>query len=538
MRRPSTLFGAVIGAVTSLPVMALAYLGQRTLSLPFPPFDIFDLMARLLPGPVITFGIDSMVAIIRGLKLGQISDLAKAGERTMAILIFIVISALFGALLSWIVRRTSQASLVWSLGIGLGATVLLLLVLVALDKPGTSLAISALWLGVLLLAWTYSMNYLLHVGPAAMRQEPESPLTRRQFLYLVGGGVVTIGLGSLALGQLGGSGATPSASETATGAGAPDLSKTSGPAASPPMEILKGRPDPAPGTRPELTSTENFYSVDINAVPPRLNADSWSLQLEGLVDNPMTLTIDDIQSRPSFSQVITLSCISNPIGGDLISTAVWTGIRLKDLLAEAGLQAGAKEIAIQSADGFYESVPLAEAMDDRTLLVYEMNDEPLPFAHGFPLRIYIPDHYGMKQPKWIERMEVIDYEGDGYWVDRGWSATAVVNTTSVVDNVKADGSSSNGGSLPIGGIAYAGARGISKVEVQIDEGDWVEAELIRPPLSPLTWVQWRYDWASTPGQHTARVRAYDGSGSLQHVEARGARPSGATGIDQLSFSVS
>jgi len=144
----------------------------------------------------------------------------------------------------------------------------------------------------------------------------------------------------------------------------------------------------------------------------------------------------------------------------------------------------------------------------------------------------------MKQPKWIERMEVIDYEGDGYWVDRGWSATAVVNTTSVVDNVKADGSSSNGGSLPIGGIAYAGARGISKVEVQIDEGDWVEAELIRPPLSPLTWVQWRYDWASTPGQHTARVRAYDGSGSLQHVEARGARPSGATGIDQLSFSVS
>jgi hypothetical protein len=111
MRRPSTLFGAVIGAVTSLPVMALAYLGQRTLSLPFPPFDIFDLMARLLPGPVITFGIDSMVAIIRGLKLGQISDLAKAGERTMAILIFIVISALFGALLSWIVRRTSQASL-------------------------------------------------------------------------------------------------------------------------------------------------------------------------------------------------------------------------------------------------------------------------------------------------------------------------------------------------------------------------------------------------------------------------------------------
>jgi DMSO/TMAO reductase YedYZ molybdopterin-dependent catalytic subunit len=536
MRKPSIFFGAVLGAVTSLPLMAIAFLGQSTLSLPFPPFDIFDLMGRVLPGGLVTFGIDSMVAIIRGLNLGQISDLAKAGERAMAIVIFIVLSALFGMLLSWAVRRNRETALVWNLGFGLAAAALLLLVRAVLNKPGAGLAASGLWLGALLLAWAYSLNFLLRVGPMAMEDEPESPLTRRQFLYLVGGGVVTIGVGSLALSQLGGkSGATAGGDQPAVTL--PDLSKTSGPAASPPVEILKGRPAPAPGTRPELTSTENFYNVDINAVPPRVNADSWSLHLEGLVDNPMVLTLDDIRSRPSYSQVITLSCISNPIGGDLISTAVWTGIRLKDLLAEAGLQNGAKEVAIQAVDGFYESLPMEEAMDERTLLVYEMNEEPLPVSHGFPLRIYIPDHYGMKQPKWIERMEVIDHEGDGYWVDRGWSATAIVKTTSVVDTVDSAPADAQNGKLPIGGIAYAGARGISKVEVQVDDGDWVAAELITPPLSPLTWVEWRYDWPSAAGQHTVRVRAYDGSGELQVAESTGARPGGATGIDQFSFSV-
>ncbi|MEJ2012947.1 MAG: molybdopterin-dependent oxidoreductase [Anaerolineales bacterium] len=536
MRKPSILFGALLGAVTSLPVMAFAYLGQSLLNLPFPPFDIFDLSARVLPGSLVTFGIDSMVAIIRGLNLGQISDLAKAGERTMAIVIFIVLSALFGALISWTIRRNRDTSLVWSLGFGLAAGALLLLVRAILNKPGAGLAASGLWLGALLLAWSYALNYLLQVGPAAVKDEPESPLNRRQFLYLVGGGVVTIGVGSLALSQLG-RGSSSSAGGTQPAVTLPDLSKTSGPAASPPVEILKGRPAPATGTRPELTSNDDFYSVDINAVPPRVNADSWSLRLEGLVDNPMTLTLDDIRSRPAYSQVITLSCISNPIGGDLISTAVWTGIRLKDLLAEAGLREGAKEIAIQSVDGFYESVPMEEAMDERTLLVYEMNDEPLPVAHGFPLRIYIPGHYGMKQPKWIEHMEVIDHEGDGYWVDRGWSATAFVKTTSVVDTVDSAPADGQNSKLPVGGIAYAGARGISNVEVQVDDGDWVAAELITPPLSPLTWVQWRYDWPSTPGQHTVRVRAYDGSGQLQVVESTGARPSGATGINQFSFSV-
>jgi hypothetical protein len=213
-------------------------------------------------------------------------------------------------------------------------------------------------------------------------------------------------------------------------------------------------------------------------------------------------------------------------------------VPFKDILAEAGLKPSVKEIAITSVDGFYESVPLNEAMDDRTLLVYEMNGAPLPTAHGFPLRIYIPNHYGMKQPKWISRMEAIDKEGPGYWVDRGWSPTAIVQTTSVIDNVAVDQKDAQSKTVPVGGIAYAGARGISKVEVQVDNGSWETAELRTPPLGPLTWVQWRYDWNATPGRHDIKVRAYDGQGQLQITDNNPTYPDGATGIYSTTADIS
>ncbi|MGE5124395.1 MAG: molybdopterin-dependent oxidoreductase, partial [Acidobacteriaceae bacterium] len=253
--------------------------------------------------------------------------------------------------------------------------------------------------------------------------------------------------------------------------------------------------------------------------------------------SPLSLSIEEIRSRQTVSQVITQSCISNEIGGDLISTALFTGVRLKDLLAEAGLQRGAQEISIEAVDGYYESVPMEEAMDERTLLVYAMNGVPLPVEHGFPLRIYIPNHYGMKQPKWITRLEVIDHKGKGYWVDRGWNERAFVKTTSVVDSVSSDGIDLQKDPVPVGGIAFAGERGISKVEVQVDGGPWEEAELRVPALSPLTWVLWRYDWRAEVGQHTFRVRAYDGSGALQEIEPHAPHPDGATGIHSKSVRI-
>jgi DMSO/TMAO reductase YedYZ molybdopterin-dependent catalytic subunit len=155
---------------------------------------------------------------------------------------------------------------------------------------------------------------------------------------------------------------------------------------------------------------------------------------------------------------------------------------------------------------------------------------PLPHEHGFPLRIIIPHRYGMKQPKWILRMELIDREGEGYWVERGWSAEAFVRTTSVIDPIVRSALDEASGLLPIGGIGYAGAAGISRIEAQVDDGPWVEAQLRAPALSGLTWVQWRYDWPAVPGRHTFRVRAVDAQGVPQIETREGVRPDGATGL--------
>jgi DMSO/TMAO reductase YedYZ molybdopterin-dependent catalytic subunit len=313
----------------------------------------------------------------------------------------------------------------------------------------------------------------------------------------------------------------------------PQPGETSGPAASPSKEVLAGRIEPAPGTRPEVTANDDFYRIDIDTRAPQVDAGRWQLELGGLVNNSMTLTLQEIRSRPSVSQYITLSCISNPIAGDLISTSLFTGLRLKDLLDEAGLSPQAQELFIESTDGFFESVSMEDMMDPRTLLVYEMNGQPLPAEHGYPLRIYIPNRFGMKQPKWIIRMKAIAGEGSGYWVERGWSKEAIVRTTSVIDKVtvQQDGSET----ALAGGIAYAGARGISKVEIQIDDGPWTAAELRDPPLSPLAWVQWRHRATVQPGDHVARVRAYDGGGKLQVLQSSPSHPDGATGIDSLPF---
>jgi hypothetical protein len=269
-------------------------------------------------------------------------------------------------------------------------------------------------------------------------------------------------------------------------------------------------------------------------VTPNVDGGKWRLEVKGLVDHPLHLSLDEIHARPSVSQAVTLECISNEVGGDLTSTSPWTGVRLKDILAEAGLKPGAKEIYIQAADGYYESVPMSDAMDDRTILAYLMNGEPLLVEHGYPLRIYIPNRFGMKQPKWITSLEVIDHPATGYWVERGWSNEAIPPTTSVIDAVDTDAYDPQTGLVPVGGIAYAGARGISKVELQVDDGPWEPAELRTPALSPLTWIQWRYLWKSQIGQHTFRVRAYDGTGLLQAAEPAPPAPDGATGIDSTN----
>ncbi len=178
---------------------------------------------------------------------------------------------------------------------------------------------------------------------------------------------------------------------------------------------------------------------------------------------------------------------------------------------------------------------MADLADPRTLLVYGMNGDTLPAAHGFPLRILIPNRYGMKQPKWITKFTAVDRATLGYWVERGWNEQARPQTVSVIDTI--DTAQRQNGRIPIGGIAWAGGRGISKVEVQVDNGPWEQATLITPPLGPLTWVDWRYDWPAVSGNHTFTVRATDGNGVMQTSAVNPTEPDGATGYYSVSQTI-
>ncbi|MFP3853654.1 MAG: molybdopterin-dependent oxidoreductase [Anaerolineales bacterium] len=529
------ILGALFGLLTSLPVIALSYLANTLAGLPFIPFDIFDWVARTLPGGLLTFGIDSMVAVITRFNLGQTSSTAKLIEQIMAILQLAGGGAIFGLVLAWLGQRRD---LDYGPAGVIGGAVLFLATLAieaSLGTPEAGWLPTIFWFAALFFPWGALLGLTIRRLQTGAEEERIGEFDRRTFLQLVGGGSVAAAAVAVGLGRLveGAEGQAP----TAQSIPELDIEDTSGPAASPPEPTLQARIEPAPGTRPELTSNEDFYRIDINTMPPNVDANSWRLELGGLVDNPMTLTIEDILAMPSQTQALTMQCISNPIGGDLTSTSRWTGVPFAHLLEQAGLQNGALEIAIESVDGFYESVTLEDAMDPRTLLVYAMNGVPLPVEHGFPLRVYIPNRYGMKQPKWITRMEVIDEEGPGYWVDRGWSEEAFAHTTSVIDNVALEGEFEEGDPVPVGGIAWSGDEGISKVEIQVDDGDWMEAQLRVPPLSSLSWVQWRFDWPYSAGNHTFRVRAYDGSGEMQILESNPVRPDGATGIHTMRVRV-
>jgi sulfite oxidase len=277
----------------------------------------------------------------------------------------------------------------------------------------------------------------------------------------------------------------------------------------------------------------DHYRIDINTAPPVIAEASWRLKIGGLLEQPLAFTLAELRGFEQSHQFITLSCISNLVGGDLIGTTRWTGVSLNRLLPQLKLKPNATHLKVRSADGFYEVVALETIRgDDRAMLTYAWDGAPLTAAHGFPLRIYIPDRYGMKQPKWIEAIDATDHWEPGYWVARGWDREARMKTTSVIDTIAVDmmiGQAGQGALVPVGGIAHAGVRGVSRVEISVDGGGWQAAQL-RTPLSGQTWVIWRYDWPSQKGKHTFAVRCFDGLGEAQIAQEAPPHPSGATGL--------
>lgn len=290
------------------------------------------------------------------------------------------------------------------------------------------------------------------------------------------------------------------------------------------------------GITPLVTSNEDFYRIDTALTVPQVDPASWSLTIDGMVDEPFELTFADLLALPLVEREVTIQCVSNEVGGDLVGNARWLGTPLRPLLERAGVQDGATQIMGHSVDGFTAGFPTELLEDDgRTaLVVVGMNGEPLPIEHGFPARLIIAGLYGyVSAVKWLERIELTTLDDQGYWIPRGWSQEGPIKTMCRIDTPR---SGVAAGSVPVAGVAWAPTRGIAKVEVRVDDGPWEEARL-GPGTNDATWRQWVYDWRPDPGRYRLQARATDGTGDTQTEDIAPPAPDGATGYPTRTVTV-
>lgn len=283
------------------------------------------------------------------------------------------------------------------------------------------------------------------------------------------------------------------------------------------------------GIAPFITPNSDFYRVDTALSVPQVAADSWKLNIKGMVDKPFSITFDEILNRNLVEADITLTCVSNTVGGKLLGTARWLGVPLRELLDEAGVRPGADQIVGRSVDGYTGGFPLSAAYDRNAMVVVGMNGEPLPIEHGFPARLITPGLYGyVSATKWLTEIELTTFAAfDQYWVPKGWDAQAPIKTMTRIDTPRSL-SNISAGQTVIGGVAWAQTRGITKVEVRIDDGEWQEATLA-DEANIDTWRQWSLPWNASAGRHTLTARATDGSGELQTETRAEVFPNGASG---------
>jgi DMSO/TMAO reductase YedYZ molybdopterin-dependent catalytic subunit len=295
---------------------------------------------------------------------------------------------------------------------------------------------------------------------------------------------------------------------------------------------------PSTGPTAELTPIGDFYVVSKNFTDPIVDAAGWELNIHGQVDHPQRLKLADLHAMTAVSEYVTLECISNNVGGYQISAGLFGGVPLSAMLDLAGVQAGATLVAFRSRDGYTESLPLSLVRQSpEILLALTLDGAPLPDIHGFPARILVPGHYGMKGPKWVEDIELTTGSRNGYWENQGWNPDAVVKTMSRIDSPP-EGSLIKAGSIDVSGVAFAGKRGISTVEISADGGrSWLPA-VVKPPLSDLTWVTWTATWTvANAGQYRLMARARDGQGALQAGNASPSYPDGSSGYHSVQVSV-
>lgn len=292
-----------------------------------------------------------------------------------------------------------------------------------------------------------------------------------------------------------------------------------------------------------ITANDRFYVVTKNLIDPHIapgaEAAAWRFELRGLIARPDDFNIDEIMALPAVRQETTLECISNPIGGGLISNAVWTGVPLRTLIEHAGPQAGIASVLLRATDGYEHSLSYAKAMEPTTILAYAMNGAPLPQRHGYPARLLVPGYYGEGSMKWVTRIELVAHEEGGYYEQQGWK-DRYVHTSSRIDTPVAGQPSmrANGTMIPVQGIAFAADRGVANVEVSLDGGQTWRQATITYRRSRLTWALWRYNWhPEGPGTYHLMVRATDGHGAVQTARVQPTNPMGATGYHEVTVHV-
>jgi DMSO/TMAO reductase YedYZ molybdopterin-dependent catalytic subunit len=357
-------------------------------------------------------------------------------------------------------------------------------------------------------------------GALPATAHPTAHDSRRTFL--LGAGAVTLGAAAAA-----------AVGQRLSAAGGPGSTVLPPPvAAAPPLP--QGLERTVRGITPLRTGNATFYRVDTNLTVPRVDAERWQLRVDGMVDRPFTLSYQQLLALPMVERDITMTCVSNEVGGGYVGSARWLGVRLADVLDRAGVRDGADQLFSTAVDGFTISTPLDAVRDGRdALLVVGMNGEPLPAAHGYPARLVVPGLYGfVSATKWVTRLTLSTYARDtAYWTERKWATDAPVKISARIDTPRPL-STVKAGRTAIGGVAWAQHRGIRDVEVSVDDGPWRRTEL-GPDVGVDYWRQWYLPWDATPGRHSIRVRTSDLTGGAQLTERATPFPSGSSGVQEV-----
>jgi DMSO/TMAO reductase YedYZ molybdopterin-dependent catalytic subunit len=505
MRQPSLpRSGLLVGGIAALLATVVMLILANLWGTPVLPQLLADQLIALVPVNVFGTVLDNLESRAKPLTLVGLT------------LMLVVIGGLAGGIVAARGRRDRTLS---RLFVPITVVTWLILAFVAAPLGG----IGPIGRESLADAWTTGIAFLITavvyagvtvLGLQLLGEQPvaESDTSRRRFLKLAGLGVTTL----LALAYLGRFAVRLARKSEAAPAGTGAVAALT----------------------PALTPVKDFYVVSKNFVDPAVSLTGWQLQVHGLVQNPRTYTYQEIKARLALKKVTTLECISNEVGGSYISTGEWTGFPLRDLLADAGVRPGVVKVVLRASDDYSDSIPLDAALDPDTILVYELDGQPLPKEHGFPLRLIVPGIYGMKNVKWITGIELVNTDYKGYWQKQGWSDIATVQTMSRIDTPRSHNRVPAGADTLIGGVAFSGDRGISRVDVSTDGGkSWNPANL-EPPLSPLTWVLWTYHWRPEgTGSRDLVVRAWDGHGTAQSTQDRPTLPDGATGLHRVTVNV-